>query len=248
MTAPLLTLKNLALTFPGRAAPALENVDLVVRRGETLCLLGPSGCGKSTLLRLVAGLEVPTAGAIDWAGEKPEIGFVFQEPNLMPWTDVAANVALPLRLAGMSRREAAPRAEAALERVGLKGQGRSLPRELSGGMKMRASLARALVDGPDLLLLDEPFSALDEITRWELNDALQELRAGVTILFVTHSVYEAAYLADRVCILRANPGRVHALVTLDKAPVRGAALRADPAYAGACVRLSEGLRHAMEAS
>ncbi len=123
MTAPLLTLQDLSLTFPGRAAPALEGVDLAVRRGETLCLLGPSGCGKSTLLRLVAGLETPTGGAIDWPDNKPEIGFVFQEPNLMPWADVAANVALPLRLAGMGRREAASRVETALERVGLKGLG-----------------------------------------------------------------------------------------------------------------------------
>ena len=248
MTAPLLTLQNLSLTFPGRAAPALDGVDLAVRRGETLCLLGPSGCGKSTLLRLVAGLETPTSGAVDWAGPKPEIGFVFQEPNLMPWADVAANVAVPLRLAGISRRAAAQLAEAALERVGLKGQGRALPRELSGGMKMRVSLARALVDEPGLLLLDEPFAALDEITRWELNDALEDLRGGVTILFVTHSVYEAAYLADRVCVLRANPGRVHALVALDKAPARGAALRASAAYAQTCVSLSEALRKAMDAS
>ena len=119
MTAPLLTLQNLSLTFPRRAAPALDGVNLAVRRGETLCLLGPSGCGKSTLLRLVAGLETPTSGAVDWIDKKPEIGFVFQEPNLMPWADVAANVALPLRLSGSSRRAAAPLAAAALERVGL---------------------------------------------------------------------------------------------------------------------------------
>jgi NitT/TauT family transport system ATP-binding protein len=244
---PLLTLQNLSLTFPGRQTPALKGIDLAVRRGETLCLLGPSGCGKSTLLRLVAGLEAPTGGAIAWSGQKPEIGFVFQEPNLMPWADVAANVALPLRLAGVGRREAESRAETALARVGLAGQGRALPREFSGGMKMRASLARALVDDPDLLLLDEPFAALDEITRWELDDALQNLRGGVTILFVTHSVFEAAYLADRVAILRANPGRLHELVTLDKAPASGAALRASAAYAKTCAGLSEGLRKAMEA-
>ena len=177
---PLLTLKNLSLTFPGRTAPALSGIDLVVRRGETLCLLGPSGCGKSTLLRLVAGLEAPSAGEVVWAGEKPEIGFVFQEPNLMPWADVAANVALPLELAGVGRRARGPRVAEALARVGLKGQERALPRELSGGMKMRVSLARALVDEPDLLLLDEPFAALDEITRWELNDALEALRGGAS--------------------------------------------------------------------
>jgi len=247
MTASLFQLINLSLTYPGRAAPAISGLDLTVRRGETLCLLGPSGCGKSTLLRLVAGLERPTAGAISWAGARPGIGFVFQEPNLMPWADVAANVAVPLRLAGMSRAEAAPLVAAALGRVGLKGQERALPRQLSGGMKMRASLARALVDEPELLLLDEPFAALDEITRWELNDALQDLRSGVTILFVTHSVFEAAYLADRVALLRANPGALHELVTLDKAPARGAALRASPAYAQTCAGLSERLRKAMEA-
>nr|WP_210302393.1 ABC transporter ATP-binding protein [Rhodoblastus sphagnicola] len=241
----MLTLINLSLTFPGRAAPALSGVDLVVQRGETLCLLGPSGCGKSTLLRLVAGFATPTAGAISWAGQKPEIGFVFQEPNLMPWADVADNVALPLRLAGMGRRAAAPLVEAALARVGLAGQERALPRQLSGGMKMRVSLARALVDEPEVLLLDEPFASLDEITRWELNDALQSLRGGVTILFVTHSVFEAAYLADRVALLRANPGKIHALVTLDKASASGAALRASPEYAKTCATLSEGLRQAM---
>jgi NitT/TauT family transport system ATP-binding protein len=244
---PLLSLTNLSLTFPGRTAPALSGIDLVVGRGETLCLLGPSGCGKSTLLRLVAGLESPTAGAVRWAGAKPEIGFVFQEPNLMPWADVAANVALPLELAGLGRRAAAPRVAEALARVGLSGQEKALPRELSGGMKMRVSLARALVDAPELLLLDEPFAALDEITRWELDDALEALRGGgVTIVFVTHSVFEAAYLADRVAILRANPGRVHEIVTLDPAPVKGFALRASAAYAATCARLSQGLRKAME--
>jgi NitT/TauT family transport system ATP-binding protein len=243
----LLSLINLSFTFPGRAAPALNGIDLVVRRGETLCLLGPSGCGKSTLLRVVAGLEAPSAGEVVWAGKKPEIGFVFQEPNLMPWADVAANVALPLELAGCSRRALAPRVAEALARVGLKGQERALPRELSGGMKMRVSLARALVDEPELLLLDEPFAALDEITRWELNDALEALRGGgVTILFVTHSVFEAAYLADRVALLRANPGRIHEIVKLETAPAKGLALRASPAYAKICARLSEGLREVME--
>jgi NitT/TauT family transport system ATP-binding protein len=247
MSAPLLALKNLSLIFPGRATPALANIDLTVTRGETLCLLGPSGCGKSTLLRLVAGLEAPSAGEVAWTREKPEIGFVFQEPNLMPWADVAANVALPLRLAGMSRRAAAPLVEQALARVGLGGQERALPRQLSGGMKMRVSLARALVDAPKLLLLDEPFAALDEITRWELNERIQDLRGGVTILFVTHSVFEAAYLADRVVLLRANPGRVHALLAPDQPPARGAAFRASPGYARTCATLSEGLRQAMAA-
>ncbi len=246
MTAPLLALRNLGLTFAGQPTPALDGVDLEICAGETLCLLGPSGCGKSTLLRLIAGLEAPSVGEIVRAGEKTRIGFVFQEPNLMPWADVAANVAVPLRLAGLSRAAAAPAVEEALARVGLVGQGASLPRQLSGGMKMRASLARALVDKPDLLLLDEPFAALDEITRWQLNDLLRGLCGAATIVFVTHSIFEAAYLADRVAVMRVHPGRIFSQTVL--APGRGPDWRASPAYAEKCAELSASLRQAMEAS
>lgn len=245
---PLLRLSHVSLTFAGHAAPALDRLDLDLFDGETLCLLGPSGCGKSTLLRLIADLEKPGGGALAWTGKKPTIGFVFQEPNLMPWADVAANVAVPLRLAGQSRAQSGPPVEAALARVGLAGQGAALPRQLSGGMKMRVSLARALVDRPQVLLLDEPFAALDEITRWQLDDLVRDLRGdGATVIFVTHSVFEAAYLADRVAVMRARPGRIHTIFTVDHSGASGAALRASPAYARTCGSLSESLREAMQA-
>jgi NitT/TauT family transport system ATP-binding protein len=248
LSAPLASLRDLRLRFPGQGAPALDGVTLDLMPGETLCLLGPSGCGKSTLLRLIAGLERADSGALDWRdGAAPNIGFVFQEANLMPWADLFANVWLPLKLAGVGRRKAAPLVEAALARVGLGDRLRALPRELSGGMKMRASIARALVDRPGLLLLDEPFAALDEITRWQLNDALIELRreSDATVVFVTHSVYESAYLADRVAIMRARPGRIDSVLTLDPDRARGPALRQNPGFAEDCARIAEGLRRAI---
>jgi NitT/TauT family transport system ATP-binding protein len=249
VSAPLATLRDLRLAFPGQAEPALGGVRLELFPGETLCVLGPSGCGKSTLLRLIAGLEQPDQGDVLWrGGAAPKIGFVFQEPNLMPWADLFANVSLPLRLAGLSRREAAPKVEDMLARVGLADRLRALPRELSGGMKMRASIARALVDEPELLLLDEPFAALDEITRWQLNDALLDLRrrSGATVVFVTHSVYESAYLADRVAIMRARPGRIDSQLRLERGPERGLALRRSALFAEDCARIAEGLQQAME--
>ncbi len=248
MSAPLAILSDLRLAFPGQGAPTLEGLRLDLLRGETLCLLGPSGCGKSTLLRLISGIERPDAGEILWRdGTAPNIGFVFQEPNLMPWADLFANVYLPLRLAGMSRREAAPKVEEVLARVGLADRMRALPRELSGGMKMRASIARALVDDPELLLLDEPFAALDEITRWQLNDALLDLRrrSAATVVFVTHSVYESAYLADRVAIMRARPGRIDAVLSLARGPERGLPLRRSALFAEDCARIAEALQQAM---
>ena len=248
MSAPLAILSDLRLAFPGQGAPTLEGLRLDLLRGETLCLLGPSGCGKSTLLRLISGIEQPDAGEILWRdGTAPKIGFVFQEPNLMPWADLFANVYLPLRLAGVSRREAAPKVEEVLARVGLADRMRALPRELSGGMKMRASIARALVDDPELLLLDEPFAALDEITRWQLNDALLDLRrkSAATVVFVTHSVYESAYLADRVAIMSARPGRIDSVFSLQRGPERGLALRRSALFAEDCARIAERLQQAM---
>ena len=245
----LATLRDLRLAFPGQAEPALDGVRLELFPGETLCVLGPSGCGKSTLLRLIAGIETPDSGEILWRdGAAPKIGFVFQEPNLMPWADLFANVSLPLRLAGLSRREAAPKVEDILGRVGLADRPRALPRELSGGMKMRASIARALVDEPELLLLDEPFGALDEITRWQLNDTLLDLRrrSGASVVFVTHSVYESAYLADRVAIMRGRPGRIDSQLRLERGPERGPALRRGALFAEDCARIAEGLQQAME--
>jgi NitT/TauT family transport system ATP-binding protein len=251
LSSALVALRGLRLSFrPG--APVLDGLDLDVLAGETLCLLGPSGCGKSTLLRLIAGLEQPDAGALVWsdATARKKIGFVFQEPNLMPWADIWANVYLPLRLAGVSRGDADPLVREALARVGLAEAVKSLPRELSGGMKMRVSVARALVDRPSLLLLDEPFAALDEITRWQLNDALLELcrKSATTVVFVTHSVYESAYLADRVAVMRARPGRIDALLAFPHSGARAPEDRRGAAFSTNCSAIADALEQAMRKS
>jgi len=195
---------------------ALRDLSFDVAAGEFVSLLGPSGCGKSTALRLAAGLLVPDAGSIAYPGSKPEIGFVFQDPTLMPWADALTNARLPLDLKKVARREANDRAARALARVGLAGFEHVYPRELSGGMKMRVSIARALAAQPKLLLLDEPFAALDEITRNELGDDLLRLwRAdGLTVLFVTHSAAESSFLASRVLVMTPRPGRIAADITL----------------------------------
>ena len=223
--------------------------------GTFLALLGPSGCGKSTLLRMVAGLDEPTEGRIDWptsphdaAGHaEPSVGFVFQEPTLMPWASALANVALPLRLAGVGRAEARGRAQDALDRVELGAFSRAYPRALSGGMKMRVSIARALVTKPRLLLMDEPFAALDEITRFRLNNDLLELwRAErFTAIFVTHSVFESVYLAQRVVVMAARPGRVAADVAIEAPEVRDEAFRTSADYAAQCRRVTDQLTAAM---
>jgi NitT/TauT family transport system ATP-binding protein len=195
---------------------ALRGLSFSVGTGEFVSLLGPSGCGKSTALRLVAGLLQPDSGRIDYPDGRPEIGFVFQEPTLMPWADALANARLPLDLKRVPRAQANALAEAALARVGLKGFERAYPRELSGGMKMRVSIARALAATPKLLLLDEPFAALDEITRNALGDDLLRLwrEDGLTVLFVTHSVSESSYLSQRVLVMTPRPGRVSADIAL----------------------------------
>ncbi|WP_294540185.1 ABC transporter ATP-binding protein [uncultured Rhodoblastus sp.] len=251
MTSALVALRDLRLSFRA-GAPVLDGLDLDVLGGETLCLLGPSGCGKSTLLRVIAGLEQPDAGDLVWSDDaaRKKIGFVFQEPNLMPWADIWANVYLPLRLAGVSRRAADPLVRDALARVGLLEAAKSLPRELSGGMKMRVSVARALVDRPSLLLLDEPFAALDEITRWQLNDVLHDLRreSAATIVFVTHSVYESAYLADRVAVMRARPGQIDALLAFPRSAAPGPQDRRGVAFAENCGAIADALEQAMRKS
>ena len=226
---------------------ALEGLDLDVRRGEILSLIGPSGCGKSTVLRLLAGLDDPSAGCLAWPGGRPGIGFVFQDATLMPWASAADNVFLPLRLRGAGRREAAPRVAEALDRVGLSRFARHRPAELSGGMRMRVSIARALVGRPDLLLMDEPFAALDEITRLRLNDDLAGLAAelGTTVVFVTHSVGESVYLADRVVVMASRPGRAVAELAVPEPPPRQDAFRATPAYLDTCQRASAALRGAL---
>ena len=246
--ASLVALEGVDKIF-GNGTQALSRLDLGVREGEFLSLLGPSGCGKSTVLRMIAGLTGPTHGRIDWprAAAHPEVGFVFQEPTLMPWTTVLGNVYLPMRLRGVSKTQARPRIEAALAMVGLEAFGKSYPRELSGGMKMRVSIARALVLEPPLLLMDEPFAALDEITRFKLNDDLIRLKAalGTTVIFVTHSVYESVYLSTRIAVFSSRPGRIVADIAIDAPLPRGEEFRHTALYADRCREASAALHSAM---
>lgn len=230
---------------------ALSGVDLAVRPREFVSLLGPSGCGKSTALRLIAGLGSISAGSLDWPTSRiapdgtPEddIGFVFQEPTLLPWRTVAGNVILPLKLKGLRRTEAEPLVAAALERVGLANFANAYPRQLSGGMKMRVSIARALVTSPKLMLMDEPFAALDEITRQRLNDDLLNLWAGHnwTVVFVTHSVYESVYLSTRIVVMAARPGRIVADIEVPAPYPRDETFRRDPLYLETCAAVSAAL-------
>ena len=228
---------------------ALAGLDLAVGRHEFLSLLGPSGCGKSTALRLIAGLTGPSHGQIGWPqGETlGDVGFVFQEPTLMPWANVFDNVRLPLRLRGRGRAAVRSEVEATLAMVGLDGFASAYPRELSGGMRMRVSIARALVTRPKLLLMDEPFAALDEITRLRLNDDLLLLwrQQGWTVVFVTHSVYESVYLSTRVVVMAARPGRVVAELPIPAPYPRDEAFRTSAAYNALCRSASALLRRAM---
>jgi NitT/TauT family transport system ATP-binding protein len=234
---------------------ALDGINLTVAEGEFLSLLGPSGCGKSTLLRLIAGLGAPSEGSIEWprashdaAGEPDRgIGFVFQEPTLMPWATVFDNVFLPLKLAGQGRRAAAGAVVDAIEKVGLAGFIKAYPRQLSGGMRMRVSIARALVKRPKVLLMDEPFAALDEITRMRLNDDLLELWAGRgwTVLFVTHSVYESVYLSSRIAVMGARPGRIRETIAITAPYPRDETFRTSAAYNEWCRVTSAALHGAM---
>ena len=211
----MIALSGIAKRFPN-GVQALTDLSFAVERGEFVSLLGPSGCGKSTALRLAAGLLAPDAGSVTYANGKPETGFVFQDHTLMPWADALTNARLPLDLKQVPRGEGDPRAAAALARVGLAGFERAYPRELSGGMKMRVSIARALAAQPQLLLLDEPFAALDEITRNGLGDDLLKLwrEDGLTVIFVTHSVSESSYLSQRVLVMTLRPGRIAADIAL----------------------------------
>jgi NitT/TauT family transport system ATP-binding protein len=239
----------------GSGLKALEAIDLEVGRGEFFSLLGPSGCGKSTLLRIIGGLTAPSSGLrrlaleIDRRGSVPagRIGFVFQDPTLMPWSTVIDNVLLPFRLSGRVRAAERDRAAAELAAVGLAGFERSYPRQLSGGMRMRVSIARALVTGPDLLLLDEPFAALDEITRMTLNDDLLRLWESrrPTVLFVTHSVFESVYLSTRIAVMTSRPGRIVGDVPVALPQPRDRALRTMPQYAAICAEVSGRLAQAM---
>jgi NitT/TauT family transport system ATP-binding protein len=228
---------------------ALGPIDLRVCKGEFISLLGPSGCGKSTALRIIAGLAAPTSGDVqlshhDGAALPGQgIGFVFQEPTLMPWTSVRENVRLPLKLAHVPSSESDTRVIEALRRVGLAEFADSFPRELSGGMKMRVSLARALVTDPDILLMDEPFAALDEITRFRLNDELLGLWRNLkkTVIFVTHSVFESVYLSQRVVVMTQRPGRIGAEIGIEAPEPRGEEFRTSSAYGEYCRNVSAAL-------
>jgi NitT/TauT family transport system ATP-binding protein len=228
---------------------ALGPLDLEVRNGEFVSLLGPSGCGKSTVLRLIAGLNAPTSGVLGvscrtgQARAGHSIGFVFQEPTLMPWTSVRENVRLPLKLAKMPVVESEARVHEALTQVGLSEFADAYPRELSGGMKMRVSLARAVVTDPDILLMDEPFAALDEITRFRLNNDLLSLWRNLhkTIIFVTHSVFESVYLSQRITVMTSRPGRLSAEIRIDAPAARGEDFRTSAAYAEYCRKVSNAL-------
>ena len=216
---PLLTLSQLDKVY-ANGTVALRGVDLTVQSGEFISLVGPSGCGKSTILKLVAGLGQPTQGEIEW-GISPKmrnLAFVFQDAALMPWTKVIDNVHLPLKLKGRSMRSARAEIQKAINMVDLQGFEHSYPRQLSGGMKMRVSIARALVTHPNVLLMDEPFGALDEMTRSRLNSDLLHLweQHHWTVLFVTHNIYEAVFLSSRVVVMAARPGRVVADMSIDE--------------------------------
>ena len=254
----LIELREVSKTF-ANGTQALSRMSLAIAEREFISLLGPSGCGKSTVLRMIAGLAEPSSGEIarhgvaagGVAGARAgrgvrDLGFVFQEPTLMPWATVQDNVLLPLKLQGGPIAAARVKVMEALALVGLEAFAQSYPRELSGGMKMRASIARALVTRPRLLLMDEPFAALDEMTRMKLNDDLLRLWSdhGLTIVFVTHSVYESVYLSSRVVVMAARPGRVVADEAISAAYPRNEEFRLSPEYAADCRRVSQALHSA----
>jgi NitT/TauT family transport system ATP-binding protein len=245
VAAPVVSCRDISKRF-ANGILALSGVALDVFEHEFLSLLGPSGCGKSTLLRLIAGLSAPTSGTIAWQGH-PSLSFVFQEPTLMPWATALSNVMLPLRLAGVAGDERRRRAAAALAQVGLAGFETAYPRELSGGMKMRVSIARALVTRPKVLLMDEPFAALDEITRFKLNNDLLELwqREGFTVIFVTHSVFESAFLSQRIAVMAARPGRFIEQIDIGASYPRAPEYRTSAENNDSCRRASAALEKAM---
>ena len=254
MTDHVVRMLDVAKTFGG-GFEALREISLTVEPGDFISLLGPSGCGKSTVLRLLAGLTPVTAGQSEWGAGvrrrqntgRPDLAFVFQEATLMPWRTVERNVAIPLVLLGLGKPEIRERVQQAIAAVGLEGFEKTYPRQLSGGMKMRVSIARALVTRPAVLLMDEPFAALDEMTRQKLNDDLFALwrKERLTIVFVTHNVYEAVYLSSRILVMTPRPGRIHSDTRLDAGAERGEEFRASDVYKQSCDRVSGQLRAAL---
>lgn len=251
---PLIEMADVGKRF-GNGTVALKGMSLRIGQGEFVSFLGPSGCGKSTALKMIAGLMSLSSGTIAVDGHPPgqgagggDVGYVFQEATLMPWATVFDNVFLPLRLRGLPRAEAAARVREALGMVGLARFERSYPRELSGGMKMRVSIARAMVTRPRLLLMDEPFAALDEMTRFKLNNDVLDLwrSHGLTVIFVTHSVFESVYLSSRVIVMAARPGRVVHDIALPGARDRADDYRTTPDYAENCRLVSRALEGTMD--
>lgn len=244
---------DLSLTFETDDGPvhALKDIDLTIRAGEFVSLIGPSGCGKTTLLRVIADLEQPSAGSITINGMTPSAarlarayGYVFQAAALYPWRTIERNVALPLEIMGIEKREREARIARNLDLVGLTGFGRKFPWQLSGGMQQRASIARALSFDPDLLLMDEPFGALDEIVRDRLNEELLRLWAKTqkTVVFVTHSIPEAVFLSTRIVVMSPRPGRIHDIVDCNLGPDRPLEIRETPEFLAIAHRVREGLR------
>lgn len=234
-------LEAVTVRFEARLAPVLSGLDLDLHQGEFLCLLGPSGCGKSTVLRLMAGLLQAQGGRIETTAQAP--AFVFQDPTLMPWASLADNVALPLKLARTAGPLVASRVAEVLARVGLSGREQALPHELSGGMRMRASIARALVMQPDLLLMDEPFAALDDVTRRRLqDDLLQWWRSeGFSVCFVTHQVAEAVFMSERVAVFEPTGGRIRCSFVIDEPYPRGEAFRRSARFHDWCAQIGEAM-------
>ncbi|MCU0567469.1 MAG: ABC transporter ATP-binding protein [Oculatellaceae cyanobacterium Prado106] len=249
MTSAAITLNHVRKVY-ANGTTALKDFNLAVEAGQFVSIVGPSGCGKSTVLRLIAGLGQMNSGQIHWGKEQDsrKLAFVFQEASLMPWATVQENVRLPLKLAGLSTRAAAAAVAEAIALVDLQGFEQAYPRELSGGMKMRVSIARALITQPEILLMDEPFGALDEMTRSRLNSDLLDLwlQKRWTVVFVTHNIYEAVYLSNRVVVMAARPGRVVADLAIDSAYPRSESFRTEPLYNQYCRQISQALAGASQ--
>jgi NitT/TauT family transport system ATP-binding protein len=247
-------LRSVSRAFDGQ--PALEGVTAVLAAGQVTALVGPSGCGKTTLLRILGGLDIPTSGEVRVSGDaapaapaaRPAIGFAFQEPRLLPWRTVRSNVALPLELAGVPRAERLARADRMIAMVGLAAATRKVPHQLSGGMRMRAAIARALVTNPRALLLDEPFGALDEISRHKLDAELLALWAErrLTVVFVTHSIHEAVFLSTRVVTMAARPGRILEELHIDEPYPRRPEFMVSERFAQMARRLQDSLLRASQ--